>query len=85
MAGFCGCMTPSCRCPTPPPSINGCTVMAFRPSEHGENNFVILVHKAHDTVTPWVTAVWSPRTGSEWVWGHYFSDPAKAVANYEAR
>lgn len=52
----------------PPKAINGHPVLAAKPSEHGEDNFVVLVNTS-DRVTPFVTAVWSPRTGGEWVWG----------------
>ena len=66
-----------------PTELHGWIVKDARPRDKGRANFVLLAQQRGEQ--RWVTCVWSRCTGEEWVWGHYFRDHAKAVADFEKR
>lgn len=70
-------------------TVHGYPILARKPRQagYGTEAEVILVDRGEGSSQRYVTAVFTPLTAQhdEWLWGHYFSDYDRAVADFNVR
>lgn len=69
---------------TPPQTLNGHRVVAFKPRFVGSPEYCVMVF-TDDRATPYVVADWNPMLKDEWLWGNYFETASEAFKWFNSK